>query len=383
MKELHYQQELSRCVRCGICKSLCPTYLSALNETMGARGRVAILGALIGNQLTPTKSLSDRIFSCLLCEACKGTCPLGIDIPEIIYHGRALLKSSFSRAKLLRSLVKFSIPRLDAAFSVLRVLQKLFYQPIYKKRNFPLLRGLRGVSFRYFPEITSTPFKNISPVYKNQKSIGRVALFVGCSVNYLYPYLGEALLNVLITRKYEVVIIRGEVCCGAPLRSLGLEEDVIALARRNIELFSKMRVEAILSLCPTCTMVIRRQYPLLTGEGIPNIMDVNEFFIEHKITRGLKVPGKTVTYHDPCHLSHGLGIRDEPRNVLKDIEGIKFVEMKNPEECCGFGGLFSACFNDLSRNIGRKKFDNIYKTGADTVVTSCLGCMMQLEDIRM
>jgi glycolate oxidase iron-sulfur subunit len=371
MDELQYYRELSKCVRCGACKALCPTYLSALNETMGARGRIAMLGELRKKRFLPTKRLSERIFSCILCEACRELCPTGINIPEIIYHGRTELRGSYIWGRLLGMVLKFSLSRMDTVFFILRGLQKLFYQPLYRKGR-----------LRYFPMIVSKPFKNNFQVYKSIKKINRIALFVGCNINYLYPHLGKALLDILLAKGYEVVVVKGEVCCGAPMRSLGLEQEASLLAKKNVELFKKMRVEAILSMCPTCTMVIKHHYPLLIGEGITNIMDVNEFFIKYNIAKGLKIVPKVVTYHDPCRLRYGLGIKVEPRRILKDIQGIKLVEMQNADECCGFGGFFSLCFKDLSKTIGRKKIDNIYNTWADIVVTSCPGCMMQLEDLK-
>lgn len=371
MNDAQYQKELSRCVRCGACKAQCPTYLSALDETMGARGRITMLGALKENRLAPTKTLSDRIFSCILCEACRGLCPTGINIPEAIYHGRANLKDFYSRGRLLRTAVKLSLSKMDTAFSLLRWLQKLSYPLLYK-----------AGSLRYIPNIAPIPFKNTAQVYKNTKKIGRVAVFAGCSVNYLYPHLGYALLNILLTKGYEVVVLKGEVCCGAPMRSLGLEEEAVKLAKKNIELFNKMRTEAILSMCPTCTMVIKKQYPALVEDSIEKIMDVNEFFIEREFTRGLKTVRRVITYHDPCHLRYGLEIKDEPREILKNIEGIEFIEMQNAGECCGFGGFFSLNFKELSKTIGKRKINSIQSIWADTVVTSCPGCMMQLEDLK-
>ncbi len=338
---------------------------------MSARGRVVILGGLIEGKLDPTESLSDKIFSCLLCEACKNICPLGIDIPEIIYSGRKRLRSSFSRGRFLRKVVRLSIRRMDTAFLILRFLRKLLYQPLYRSRR-----------LSYIPPITQKPFKNTYRLLRNKKPKGRVALFVGCSVNYFYPSLAEALIGILTKKNYEVVILRGEVCCGAPLRSMGLEEETLSLARRNVELFKNIKAVAVLSLCPTCTMVIRTWYPSLTGEGIPNIMDVNEFFTRYEGIDALRIGPRVITYHDPCHLSYGLRIREEPRRILQGIEGIRFVEMKDSMDCCGFGGLFSILFKELSRDIGRKKIESIKRTGADTVVTSCPGCIMQLDDLR-
>ncbi|MBI4825324.1 MAG: (Fe-S)-binding protein [Nitrospirae bacterium] len=371
MNDAKYCSELSRCVKCGTCKSLCPTYMTSLNESMGARGRVAMLEALCKEGLAPSKVLADRIFNCILCGACKGLCPLGINIPEMIYHGRALLKDSYRNKNLLNKALQYSASGMDTTFSLLSVLQKILYRPLY-----------RSGKLRYMPAVTSHPFKNGIQVYKNTKKIGRIAIFTGCQINYLYPHIGEALVNILLTKRYEVIVFKGEVCCGAPMRGAGLEDEAKAAARKNINTFKMTRAEAVISMCPTCTNTIRSEYPELTGDTITNIMDVNEFFIKNNITQGLELPREVVTYHDPCHARYGMKMTREPREILKSIKGVEFVEMKNADECCGFGGFFSMNYKDLSRAIGRKKFENINNTHAGTVVTSCPGCVMQLEDIK-
>ncbi|MBI5196108.1 MAG: (Fe-S)-binding protein [Nitrospirae bacterium] len=371
MNELQYSKELFKCVRCGACKALCPTYLTFLDEAMGARGRVAMLGAVNADRLEPTGGLSEKIFSCILCGACKDQCPTGIDILETIYHGRIKLKDFYGRGRLLRKAVKFSLPMMNSVFFVLRSLQKILYHPLYRTGRLP-----------YIPEIARVPFKNSAQVYKNTKRIGRVAIFAGCSVNYFHPHLGDSLLNILLAKGYEVIVLKGEVCCGSPMRAMGLEENAIALAKKNTGLFNKIRAEAILSMCPTCTMVIRKEYPLLIGGSIEKIMDVNEFFIKNGMLKGLKISPRAITYHDPCHLNYGLGIRNEPREILKNIEGAEFVEMQDAGDCCGFGGFFSVSFRSLSEKIGSKKIESISNTRAKTLVTSCPGCMMQLENIK-
>ena len=371
MNDLTYQNELLKCNRCGACKELCPTYLTTSNETMGARGRVAMLGMLEEKQLAPSKRLSEKIFSCMLCGACRGLCPAGINIPEVIYHGRTRLKDLFSRGKLLSVALRYSAARTDTVFSILRKMQKLFYRPLYKTGIMP-----------YIPEITSEPFKNSFQVYKKFKRLSRVAIFSGCSVNYLYPDLGRALSRILLSKGFEVIVFKGELCCGAPLRSAGMEDEAVSLAKRNIEHFSRVRAEAILSMCPTCTMVIREHYPEILGNTISNFMDINEFFAKYEIAKDLEISPSVMTYHDPCHLNHGLKITNEPRQILKGIRGVEFIEMRHPGDCCGFAGSFSLHFKDISRNIAKNKIDSIVNTKADTVVTSCPGCIMQFESFR-
>lgn len=330
-----------------------------------------MLGELCEERLSPTQNLADKIYSCMLCGACKGLCPTGIDIPEIIYQGRALLKQSYRKGRFLRKILALSASNPDSFFMFLRLAQKLFYHPLQ-----------RVAGFRYIPKITSRPFTKSIQVYKNIKKIGRIAIFAGCNVNYFYPHLGDSLSNILLSKGFEVVVFKGELCCGAPLRSLGLEREASGLAKKNVEHFSKVRAEAIISMCPTCTMVIKEQYPLLTDSSIKNIMDINEFIIRHGISSGLESEQKIVTYHDPCHLNYGLGISNEPRQILQGIKNLDLVEMRHSEECCGFAGLFSFHFKDISKTISHKKMENIENTSADTVVTSCPGCMMQIEALK-
>ncbi len=358
--------ELSKCVRCGSCKTYCPTYLTTHNESMGARGRVAMLGELGMKRLDPSTVLADRIFSCMLCGACKGLCPAGINIPEVIYRGRAELKKHYHKSRLLRKGMKYAVPRMDTVFSMLRAMQKM---------------GRPGM-LRNMPDITPKPFKKSIQIYKNTKKKGRIAIFAGCSVNYFYPDLGNTLTGLLLSSGYEVVVFKGEVCCGAPLRSMGLEKETSSLARRNIAHFNKVRAEAIVSMCPTCTMVIREQYPLLVDDTITNIMDISEFIVKYEIAAHSELKPSLVTYHDPCHLSYGLGIRDKPRDIIKNLKGIDYVEMKHADECCGFAGLFSLQYRKVSDSIGKKKIENIINTSADTVITSCPGCIMQLEILK-
>ncbi|NOZ68371.1 MAG: (Fe-S)-binding protein, partial [Deferribacteres bacterium] len=372
MDNASFYREASKCVRCGACKALCPTYLTTYNETMGARGRVALLGGLGTRRLAPGGNLAEKIFSCMLCGACRDLCPRGIDITEVIYQGRAALRRSYRKGRFLRAALKRSVSRPDMAFSLLRAYRRLLYRPLHRA----------GMAAYNIPEVASKPFKNGIQVYKSIKRTGRVAVFAGCSVNYFYPDIGSALCAVLVSKGYEVVVFRGESCCGAPFRAFGLEREAAALARKNIEHFNRVRAEAVISLCPTCTMVIRRQYPVLAGDSISNLMDVNEFLVNSGIVSGLEIQPAKMTYHDPCHLNFGLGVREEPRRILRGIGGVEFTEMRHAGECCGFAGFFSLHFREISESIGRKKIENILNTSADVVVTSCPGCIMHLENLK-
>jgi len=355
--------DLTRCTLCGSCKAVCPTYELTANEAMGARGRLALVKGLTEGALSPSALLNDRLNSCILCGACSEVCPLGIDIPEAMYRGRHLLRKSDRKRTFLRYLLKFSTSWPDLSFKLLSV-----------SRDFllPLLSRRKLIPFR--PEIPDQPFHVIEQVHKVSKKKGRVAVFTGCSVNFFLPHLGESLINVLQSLGYEVVLPKDEVCCGAPLRALGMDEEAAALAKQNHRIFSKLKVEAVLSLCPTCTLSLQHGYRSLIGKSIDRAMDISVFLLD-KLEQKSIIDTST-TYHDPCHLKYGLRTWKEPRQIIARAG----LELKEPSEsgCCGFGGTFSVSYREMSQDLQKKQADNLMAAGAGTIVTSCPGCMLHL-----
>lgn len=370
METAHLLSELSKCVRCGSCKAYCPTYEEGLSEPMSARGRLRLLRGFLTDQVKPSSILNERIFSCILCGSCETLCPTQLNITEAIYKGRSLLKPPDIKSRYLRYLIRSSIQRPLLSFKIARMLQAIGITP--KK-----ISGLLGAPFDIV--IPSTPLRDEQQIYKPEKKIGRVAIFTGCSTNFLFPYLGVSLINVLLHLGYEVVLPKGEVCCGAPLRGLGLEDDAIEMAKQNHRIFSKLKVEAILSLCPTCILSINDHYQNLIGKGLDKAMDASAFlasrFNSHQIPLLQSV--KTITYHDPCHLKYSLGIKNEPRELIK-YSGARLIEAEG-EGCCGFGGVFSLQHREMSEHLLQNRADAYLKTGAEAVVTSCPGCLLQLS----
>jgi glycolate oxidase iron-sulfur subunit len=369
MENSQYLIELSKCIRCGSCKAFCPTYDEDSTEAMGARGRLALLWGFSSGQLAPSPILNDRIFSCTTCGACSGLCPLGIDIKEVICHGRSLLKNTDKKRRYLRFLTRFSTKRPNLSFRLLSITQHILFPYLLKKGLIP-----------FNPELPEHHLKDRLQVYTVSKKKGRVAVFTGCTINFLYPHLGESLINVLHRLGYEVILPSGEVCCGAPLRSLGLEKEAIELAKKNLGIFSRLNVDAVLSLCPTCTLAIKVEYPKLIGEGIDKAVDISSFIIDKLDPSQFSFlsSSKGAIYHDPCHLKYGLGIEREPREIIENI-GLDLIETEGTR-CCGFAGVFSLSYKKLSQGLLNKCIMDYTKREAEMIITACPGCMIQLTN---
>ncbi|MDQ7786972.1 MAG: (Fe-S)-binding protein [Thermodesulfovibrionales bacterium] len=371
MEPERYIQELSKCVRCGTCKASCFTYDEDATESMGARGRLALLRGLATGILQPSSLLNDRIFSCTLCGACSGLCPLGVDINEVMYRGRNILRKTDRKRQYLRLFLSAFIRNPKLTFQLMKMGQNFMLPYLRKKNLLPLQFNL--------PEHHLKENVQVVPVAKKR---GRVAVFTGCTVNFLYPHLGEALINVLHGLGYEVILPAGEICCGVPLRTLGLEEEAKRLAKKNLDAFSRLHVESVVCLCPTCTHALKSEYPKMIGEGIEKASDISSFFVDKlassqfsKLTSFPNPAG----YHDPCHLKYGLGITREPREILR-ILGIDLLDSRE-ELCCGFAGMFCFSNRELSRNLLTKCAHEY--AHAEVLVTSCPGCILQLsKDIR-
>lgn len=214
-----------------------------------------------------------------------------------------------------------------------------------------------------------------------------VSLFIQCLVDTMFPRTGEAMVDVFDRFSIPFDYPRGQTCCGQPAFNSGYRDDAAAAAKHFIEIFK----DAEVIVCPSgsCVHMVRHHYPILFADD-PEMLE-KAFLIGEKtyeftqylvdvlgITDTQAEIQSTVTYHDSCHLSRGLGIKEQPRTLLKNIQGLTFTEMKDSDTCCGFGGTFSVNYPEISVAMVDEKIDNILATGAD-IVTGCdISCLMNI-----
>lgn len=358
---------IDKCVRCGSCKALCPTYDLRAIEPLSARGRVVLVGALMDGTVEPTPLMISRLTSCLLCGICEGSCPVSVGITDVVYHGLSLVASDDRERVWLRRAMSFALRRPLLCFNSARLMGGAL-DKITKLLDVPLPKG----------GLPEEPLSVGLEIFKPEKPVGRVALFTGCAVNYMRPDLGRTLLRVLFRLGYEVVLPSGEVCCGAPMRALGLEDEAEKMARRNIEVFGRLKVEAVLSLCPTCTLAIGKQYGDMAGEVIESAMDATEFLVPRVGAAGDfslagEFAGKSIAYHAPCHLRYGLGVKAPPIELMRAL-GLDVVE-PSPHSCCGFNQ------NMADRSLASDLLSEreVQYSGYDLVTSACPGCVEQLS----
>jgi L-lactate dehydrogenase complex protein LldE len=216
----------------------------------------------------------------------------------------------------------------------------------------------------------------------------RVAIFVTCIVDQLFPKAGLAMADVLERLGYEVAFNPAQTCCGQPAFNSGYHAEARSVARHFLDTFPGD--EPIVVPSGSCTSMITHRFAELFQDDAemrtrvealtPRVYEFSRFLVEQADVEelGARFPHK-VTYHDSCHALRELGLKDAPRRLLRGVRGLELVEMEAAEECCGFGGTFSVKFAQISGAMARTKIDSILKTGASHVVSLDSSCLMQLR----
>lgn len=188
--------------------------------------------------------------------------------------------------------------------------------------------------------------------------------------------IGHSLLKVLEANDIKIDIPEGQVCCGSPLLRTGQTELVQSLVDKNKEVFKDY--DTVITLCSGCGSTLKNNHPDF-GSKL-NVMDISEFLVDKLDTSKMKDVNIKVTYHDPCHLGRGQGIKDQPREIIEQIPGIEFEEMIYPCQCCGAGGGIKAGRPEIAMELSKAKAEMIKDTGADAVITICPFCQRNLTD---
>jgi L-lactate dehydrogenase complex protein LldE len=186
----------------------------------------------------------------------------------------------------------------------------------------------------------------------------------------------------------QVEMPEGQACCGQPLYNSGFQSQTVAPARNWLKVFAPTE-GYIVAPSGSCAEFARHRYPQLFPPGTrehgaavetaSRTFEITEFLTKvlGVTDVGARFPHK-VTYHASCHILRGLGLRDEPKQLLSAVRGLEFVPLNNEETCCGFGGIFSVVYPEVSQAMMTEKVRNVEASGAEAVVVSEPGCLMNV-----
>jgi len=380
------------CVHCGFCLPACPTY-ALWGEEMGSpRGRIHLFGQVLSGGSIETATVK-HFDSCLSCMACVTACPSGVQYGEIVEAARDQVEQSAKRPlpeRLSRSAIfavfpyprRLRVARLFLVAAQASGLRALLRRPRVAARAPALLRAMESVA----PPIS--PIERLPPrvpAVGNRRGV--VGLLTGCVQSVFFSEINAATARVLAAEGFEVVIPKGQGCCGALSEHVGRKSEALRLAKKTIELFRAAEVDFVVVNAAGCGSATKeysrlfRDDPSFSAEAdwfASRTRDISELLASVG-SRAKRHPVRArVAYHDACHLAHAQGIRLQPRALLQEIPELDMCEIQDTM-CCGSAGIYNLVQPDAANELGDRKAAAVIAAEPTIVVTSNPGCLMQIR----
>ncbi|HEY0539438.1 MAG TPA: heterodisulfide reductase-related iron-sulfur binding cluster [Actinoallomurus sp.] len=377
---------LDDCVHCGFCLPTCPTYELWGEEMDSPRGRINLM-----IQHEEGKSFSDSMVEhfdrCLGCMACVTACPSGVQYDRLIEVTRARVEDDKPRTRtdrLLREAIFAFFPypkRLRALRWPLRAYQasKINMAPLLHRIS-PTLAAMERLAP---PRAEHVRLPEHVPARGERRAV--VGMLTGCVQREFFPGVNAATARVLAMEGCDVVIPKGQGCCGALSLHSGRSTEAKAFAKETIESFAD--VEVVIVNAAGCGSAMKTYGDVLADEPewaeraqefAAKTRDLSEYLAELG-PRATRHPLEiTVAYHDACHLAHAQGIRAQPRDLLRGIPGLEIREIADPEICCGSAGVYNLLQPEAAGELGDRKAGNVSATGAELLVAANPGCSLQI-----
>jgi glycolate oxidase iron-sulfur subunit len=385
---------IDKCVHCGFCLPVCPTYVLWNEEMDSPRGRIYLMKLAGEGGATLNPQWVSHFDSCLGCMACTTACPSGVDYGKLIEATRAQIERHHPRSfgeKLHRRFLFAVLTRPDRL--------RLLRWPLLAYQKFGLQSLVRGAGLTRLlsrrlrsMEALMPKLRANEPVPEVTPAIGpkrlRAGLLLGCVQREFFPQVNAATVRVLAAEGCEVVAPEAQPCCGALMVHAGEEEGALALARRTIDVFERANVEVIVANAAGCGSNVKDYGHLLRDD--PNYADRAKAFAAkcRDITEVLtELPPRAarnplplrVAFHDSCHLQHAQGVRSQPRQLLSNIPGLELTEIPEGAICCGSAGIYNLVQPDAANALGDRKAQLIAPLNADVIATGNPGCILQLQ----
>jgi glycolate oxidase iron-sulfur subunit len=387
------------CVHCGLCTSACPTYVETGLEADSPRGRIYLMRGVIDGRIELDDVVKGHLDLCLNCRACETACPSGVQYGKLIepfrlhmvktgrqeqhlpWLQRQILDRIFPYAR--RNRLALLPARWMQATGIDRLLDKSGLSSLMPRS----LRDMQAMLPRLRQHYGRMPL--VLPAEGQRRA--RVGLFLGCVADALYPQTNLATAKVLQRNGCEVWVPRNQGCCGALHYHAGREEPAAAFAEQNLDAFGFRSdewksLDAIIVNAAGCGAMLK-DYAHLThhsprategAEFARRVQDVSEFLVQLGPIRPTHPLPMRATYHDACHLCHAQQIRKQPRQLLEMIPELSLAPLLESEICCGAAGSYNLTQPEMADRLGERKADHILETGASTVFTANVGCLLQI-----
>ena len=354
------QKEMLACLQCGYCIDTCEAYAQTPWESVTPRGKIYYLvqldkknamDKLLGRKVTLSEEFVDAMYKCTGCGNCEAVCHANLELVPFWEKIRAWMVSEGAAP----------LPA-----------HKKLAERIAKKHNpydeDPCDRD------KWWP-------KDVK-----REPVPDVIFFAGCTGSYRMQDIPKAGVTVLDRAGVKMNALGDkEWCCTSPALRTGIRDLTIDAAATVVKKADAVGSKDMVMTCSGCFKTISRDFDDFYSKPGQKVSHFTQF--ADKLIKDKKLPlihefNAKVTYHDPCHLGRHSKVFDEPRNILKKIKGIEFVEMDRNREnsrCCGAGGGYKSAFNDYAVNIAAERIKDAEAVGAEVIATACPFCVLNLK----
>jgi glycolate oxidase iron-sulfur subunit len=382
------------CVHCGFCLPACPTYHNWNEEMDSPRGRIYLMKGIADGKMALNDTVLSHFDRCLGCMACVTACPSGVRYDVLIEQQRAEIEAARPRGlwdRLFRALIFALFPhpsRLRAAAFLQFLYVKSGLRRLVRALRLPSLLPARLAQLeRLMPEVTARTLRarlpEVVPAQGDRRA--RVALLSGCVQRVYFPEVNAATLRVLAAEGCEVLVPRGQGCCGALSLHAGRDGEARELARALVESFPG-EVDAVIVNAAGCGSHLKDLPRLLRGDAraeafAAKVRDVTEFLAALPPRAKRNPITVRAAYHDACHLRHAQRIVEPPRQLLRGIPGLTLVELADSDQCCGSAGVYNLLEPRSARQIGERKVTNVLDAAPEILLSANPGCTLQIQSI--
>jgi glycolate oxidase iron-sulfur subunit len=385
---------IEKCVHCGFCLPVCPTYVLWGQEMDSPRGRIYLMKLAAEGATDMNANWVGHFDSCLGCMACMTACPSGVDYGKLIEATRAQIERNTQRSPGEKRHRHFLFETLAHPVRLKRLrLPLLFYQKtglqavVRTSRVLKLFPKKMQAMEALLPKLgPNEPVAELIPAVGAKRR--RVGLLLGCVQREFFPQVNAATARVLAAEGCEVVAPRTQSCCGALLVHAGEEAAALDLAKKTIDAFERVGVDTIVTNAAGCGSNVKeyghllRDDPAYAGRAklfAAKCKDVSEVLADLE-PRAPRHPLKLrVAFHDSCHLQHAQGVRSQPRVLLARIPDLQLAEIPEAAICCGSAGIYNLVQPDAANAIGDRKANLIAPLKADVIATGNPGCVLQIQ----
>ena len=409
------------CVHCGFCLPACPTYQLWAEEMDSPRGRIYLVNQILdGAELTP--AAAQHFDRCLGCMACMTACPSGVQYDQLIEAARVWTEEARQarpgpgdgnrRDRAVRAAIFALFPyprRLRAMTRPLRAAQRTGLDRRLVRSSLPgRLSPALGAAVRLGASsagslgasgaghLGASGAGRLAPAAAGrlpERVAARgprravVGMLTGCVQSVFFPQVNAATARVLAMEGCDVLIPRGQGCCGALSLHSGREAEAAAFARRTIETFEQAGVDAVVVNSAGCGSAMKEYERLLSD--VPDwsaraaamsarVRDLSEFLAELGPAAPRHPLPVTAAYQDACHLGHAQRITRQPRELLRAIPGLTLVELPDAGTCCGSAGVYNLLQPEAASELGTRKAQAVLDAGAPLVISANPGCSLQI-----